>query len=77
MSVVDVTKAAGAEWNKLKDKSKYEKIAAQEKQRYELVRFCFFFLFWMSIFGIEFLFMMADSMLFSKRRRIFAIFDVI
>lgn len=35
MSVTDVSKAAGAEWNKLTDKSKYEKMAAQDKVRYE------------------------------------------
>lgn len=35
MSVVDVSKAAGAEWVTVKDKSKYEKMAAQDKQRYE------------------------------------------
>ncbi|KHN71093.1 FACT complex subunit Ssrp1 [Toxocara canis] len=35
MSVVDVTKAAGAEWNTVKDKSKWEKMAADDKKRYE------------------------------------------
>ncbi|VDM38104.1 unnamed protein product [Toxocara canis] len=37
MSVVDVTKAAGAEWNTVKDKSKWEKMAADDKKRYEKV----------------------------------------
>lgn len=27
--------AAGAEWNKLSDKSKWEKLAAEDKARYE------------------------------------------
>uniref|UniRef100_A0A1I8EPB3 HMG box domain-containing protein n=1 Tax=Wuchereria bancrofti TaxID=6293 RepID=A0A1I8EPB3_WUCBA len=35
MSVIDVSKAAGVEWGKVKDKSKYEKMASQDKQRYE------------------------------------------
>ncbi|OZC06037.1 HMG box [Onchocerca flexuosa] len=35
MSVIDVSKAAGIEWGKIKDKSKYEKMASQDKQRYE------------------------------------------
>lgn len=35
MSVVDVTKAAGVEWGNVKDKSKYEKLAAEDKKRYE------------------------------------------
>lgn len=35
MSVIDVSKAAGVEWGKVKDKSKYEKMATQDKQRYE------------------------------------------
>ncbi|KAH7708692.1 Protein HMG-1.1 [Aphelenchoides avenae] len=35
MGVTDVSKAAGAEWNKLKDKSKWEKAAAEDKKRYE------------------------------------------
>uniref|UniRef100_A0A1I7W5B2 HMG box domain-containing protein n=1 Tax=Loa loa TaxID=7209 RepID=A0A1I7W5B2_LOALO len=35
MSVIDVSKAAGIEWGKVKDKSKYEKMASQDKQRYE------------------------------------------
>ncbi|VDK27783.1 unnamed protein product [Gongylonema pulchrum] len=42
MSVVDVTKAAGVEWKKVKDKTKYEKMAAQDKLRYnngDLVNF--------------------------------------
>ncbi|VDK65287.1 unnamed protein product [Onchocerca ochengi] len=37
MSVIDVSKAAGVEWGKIKDKSKYEKMASQDKQRYEAV----------------------------------------
>ncbi|VDO10693.1 unnamed protein product [Brugia timori] len=41
MSVIDVSKAAGVEWGKVKDKSKYEKMASQDKQRYEAV--CIFF----------------------------------
>lgn len=35
MSVTDVTKAAGAEWGTVKDKSKWEKMAADDKKRYE------------------------------------------
>ncbi|KAE9556134.1 hypothetical protein FO519_000622 [Halicephalobus sp. NKZ332] len=35
MSVTDVTKAAGVEWGKLSDKSKWEKQAAEDKKRYE------------------------------------------
>uniref|UniRef100_A0A0M3HQR2 HMG box domain-containing protein n=1 Tax=Ascaris lumbricoides TaxID=6252 RepID=A0A0M3HQR2_ASCLU len=35
MSVVDVTRAAGAEWNTIEDKSKWEKLAAEDKKRYE------------------------------------------
>ncbi|KAI1714480.1 HMG (high mobility group) box domain-containing protein [Ditylenchus destructor] len=35
MSVTDVSKAAGVEWNALKDKSKWEKAAAEDKKRYE------------------------------------------
>jgi hypothetical protein len=31
MAVTDVSKAAGAEWNKLTDKTKWEKLAAQDK----------------------------------------------
>ncbi|VDO41603.1 unnamed protein product [Onchocerca flexuosa] len=42
MSVIDVSKAAGIEWGKIKDKSKYEKMASQDKQRYEAVSFLFF-----------------------------------
>ncbi|KIH45336.1 HMG box, partial [Ancylostoma duodenale] len=34
-SVVEVAKAAGAEWAKVVDKSKWEKLAAEEKKRYE------------------------------------------
>ncbi|VDN50866.1 unnamed protein product [Dracunculus medinensis] len=37
MSVVDVTKAAGVEWNAVKDKSKWEKMAVEDKKRYEAV----------------------------------------
>jgi len=35
MSVTDVAKAAGVEWGKLKDKTKWEKLAAEDKKRYE------------------------------------------
>ncbi|KJH52392.1 HMG box [Dictyocaulus viviparus] len=35
MSVVDVSRAAGVEWATVKDKSKWEKQAAEEKKRYE------------------------------------------
>ncbi|ETN77748.1 hypothetical protein RB195_004527 [Necator americanus] len=35
MSVVDVSRAAGVEWAKVSDKSKWEKMAADEKKRYE------------------------------------------
>uniref|UniRef100_A0A915AIB8 HMG box domain-containing protein n=1 Tax=Parascaris univalens TaxID=6257 RepID=A0A915AIB8_PARUN len=35
LSVVDVTRAAGAEWGTVKDKSKWEKMAAEDKKRYE------------------------------------------
>lgn len=35
MSVTDVAKAAGAEWAKLSDKSKWEKKAGEDKKRYE------------------------------------------
>jgi hypothetical protein len=35
MSVSDVAKAAGVEWGKLKDKSKWEKKAEEDKKRYE------------------------------------------
>lgn len=35
MGVTDVSKAAGAEWNTLKDKSKWEKQAQEDKKRYE------------------------------------------
>ncbi|VDK18764.1 unnamed protein product [Anisakis simplex] len=34
VSVVEVTKAAAVEWNVLKDKSKWEKMAAEDKKRY-------------------------------------------
>uniref|UniRef100_A0A914DK96 HMG box domain-containing protein n=1 Tax=Acrobeloides nanus TaxID=290746 RepID=A0A914DK96_9BILA len=35
MGVTDVTKAAGVEWGKLKDKSRWEKLAGEDKKRYE------------------------------------------
>jgi len=35
MSVTDVSKAAGIEWNVLKDKTKWEKAATADKARYE------------------------------------------
>ncbi|KAI6184801.1 HMG box domain-containing protein [Aphelenchoides bicaudatus] len=35
MSVSDVAKAAGVEWGKLKDKTKWEKKAEDDKKRYE------------------------------------------
>jgi len=35
MSVTDVSKAAGLEWNSLKDKSRWEKLAQEDKARYE------------------------------------------
>ncbi|VDD85393.1 unnamed protein product [Enterobius vermicularis] len=35
MGVADVAKAAGIEWSKLADKSKWEKKAAEDKKRYE------------------------------------------
>ncbi|GMT36613.1 hypothetical protein PFISCL1PPCAC_27910, partial [Pristionchus fissidentatus] len=35
MSIIDVSKAAGVEWNAVKDKSKWEKAAAEDKKRYE------------------------------------------
>jgi len=35
MAVTDVSKAAGAEWNKITEKSKWEKMAAQDKIRYQ------------------------------------------
>lgn len=34
MGVTDVAKAGGAEWNKVKDRSKWDKMAATDKQRY-------------------------------------------
>lgn len=37
MSVVDVTRAAGAEWNAIEDKSKWVKLAADDKERYQRV----------------------------------------
>lgn len=35
MGVSEVAKAAGVEWKKLKDKTKWEKAAAEDKKRYE------------------------------------------
>ena len=35
MSVTDVTKAAGLEWGTIKDKTKWDKMAADDKKRYE------------------------------------------
>ncbi|GMR48525.1 hypothetical protein PMAYCL1PPCAC_18720 [Pristionchus mayeri] len=35
MAVTDVSKAAGVEWGNVKDKSKWEKAAAEDKKRYE------------------------------------------
>lgn len=35
MSVADVAKAAGLEWGKLSDKSQWEKLAEDDKKRYE------------------------------------------
>jgi structure-specific recognition protein 1 len=35
MAVTEVSKAAGVQWNALKDKSKWEKLAAEDKVRYE------------------------------------------
>jgi len=35
MGVADVAKAAGVEWAKLTDKTKWEKKAAEDKKRYE------------------------------------------
>ncbi|KAK5967362.1 High mobility group protein variant [Trichostrongylus colubriformis] len=35
MGVADVAKAAGVEWGKVTDKSKWEKKAAEDKKRYE------------------------------------------
>ncbi|KAI6196094.1 HMG box [Aphelenchoides besseyi] len=35
MSVSDVAKAAGEAWNNLKDKSKWEQMALEDRQRYE------------------------------------------
>jgi len=35
MGVADVAKAAGAEWGKLTDKTKWEKKAEEDKKRYE------------------------------------------
>ena len=36
MGVADVAKAAGVEWRKLTDKSKWEKMAENDKKRYEV-----------------------------------------
>jgi len=35
MGVTDVAKKAGEEWRKLGDKSKWEKMAAKDKERYD------------------------------------------
>ncbi|CAJ0946642.1 unnamed protein product, partial [Mesorhabditis belari] len=35
MAVTEVSKAAGVEWNNLKDKTKWEKLATADKARYE------------------------------------------
>ncbi|KAE9551001.1 hypothetical protein FO519_005787 [Halicephalobus sp. NKZ332] len=35
MGVADVAKAAGVEWGKLSDKTKWEKLAENDKKRYE------------------------------------------
>ena len=35
MGVTDVSKAAGVEWKKIKDKTKWETLAAKDKERYE------------------------------------------
>ena len=35
MSVIEVSKAAGVQWNALKDKSRWEKMAQDDKARYE------------------------------------------
>uniref|UniRef100_A0A914P5X3 HMG box domain-containing protein n=1 Tax=Panagrolaimus davidi TaxID=227884 RepID=A0A914P5X3_9BILA len=35
MGVTDVTKAAGVEWGQIKDKTKWDKLAAEDKKRYE------------------------------------------
>ena len=35
MSVTDVSKAAGVQWNALKDKTRWEKLAQEDKARYE------------------------------------------
>jgi structure-specific recognition protein 1 len=35
MGVTDVAKAAGVEWGKLKERTKWDKLAAEDKKRYE------------------------------------------
>lgn len=35
MSVIDVTRVAGVEWGKVKERAKWEKMAAEDKRRYE------------------------------------------
>uniref|UniRef100_A0A914YTJ8 HMG box domain-containing protein n=1 Tax=Panagrolaimus superbus TaxID=310955 RepID=A0A914YTJ8_9BILA len=35
MGVTDVSKAAGVEWGQIKDKTKWDKLAAEDKKRYE------------------------------------------
>lgn len=35
MSVIEISKAAGVQWNALKDKTRWEKMAADDKVRYE------------------------------------------
>uniref|UniRef100_A0A914YY76 HMG box domain-containing protein n=1 Tax=Panagrolaimus superbus TaxID=310955 RepID=A0A914YY76_9BILA len=35
MGVTDVAKAAGVEWGQIGDKTKWEKLAAEDKKRYE------------------------------------------
>lgn len=35
MSVIEVSKAAGVQWNALKDKTRWEKMAQDDKVRYE------------------------------------------
>jgi hypothetical protein len=35
MSVIEISKAAGVQWNALKDKTRWEKMAQEDKMRYE------------------------------------------
>ena len=35
MTVIEISKAAGVQWNALKDKTRWEKMAADDKVRYE------------------------------------------